>query len=480
MAISKILHMKDSGNSFHARHLKRALDYVMNPEKTQRGRLVGAVNCQADMAFEQMMDTKKQFGKTDKRQGYHIILSFKEDEVEPDRAFKITQKFVAEYLGDAYEAVFVVHDNTDHVHSHIVFNSVSFVDGKKYRYEKGDWAKYIQPITNKLCQEYGLSIIDVEDGSKEKQHENYKDWSEYREGSFVWADMIKRDLDACILQANDFRGFLELLSEKGYEVKQGKYLAVRPQGMTRFRRCKTLGENYSQEAIVERIAKEDLSFYQSQNEEKQAAIVKCYVKRYRRAKMSGLQKRYYAKLYRIGKLKKKPYSQVWKYRDDIRKMHKLQEQYLFLVRHKIESAEELVSALDNLTDKKKEASKEKSKTYKAKERFKDIFDKAEQIRELDDAESCYQSGDTFFEDEHNAWERLNTELLAQGYSVEEVESLRKKYESKYAQDCKAERAVSKELSLGRSIWKELTVSASAEEKQYDKETIRDRKEQPVR
>ena len=480
MAISKILHMKDSGNSFHARHLKRALDYVMNPEKTQRGRLVGAINCQADMAFEQMMDTKKQFGKTDKRQGYHIILSFKEDEVEPDRAFEITQKFVAEYLGDAYEAVFVVHDNTDHVHSHIVFNSVSFVDGKKYRYEKGDWAKYIQPITNKLCQEYGLSIIDVEDGSKEKKHENYKDWSEYREGSFVWADMIKRDLDACILQANDFRGFLELLSEKGYEVKQGKYLAVRPQGMTRFRRCKTLGENYSQEAIVERIAKEDLSFYQSQNEEKQAAIVKCYVKRYRRAKMSGLQKRYYARLYRIGKLKKKPYSQVWKYKDDIRKMHKLQEQYLFLVRHKIESAEELVSVLDNLTDKKKEASKEKSKTYKAKERFKDIFDKAEQILELDDAESCYQSGDTFFEDEHNAWERLNTELLAQGYSVEEVESLRKKYESKYAQDCKAERAVSKELSLGRSIWKELTVSASAEEKQYDKETIRDRKEQPIR
>ena len=142
MAISKILHMKDSGNSFHARHLKRALDYVMNPEKTQGGRLVGAINCQTDMAFEQMMDTKKQFGKTDKRQGYHIILSFKEDEVEPDRAFEITQKFVAEYLGDAYEAVFVVHDNTDHVHSHIVFNSVSFVDGKKYRYTDN----YVNPL----------------------------------------------------------------------------------------------------------------------------------------------------------------------------------------------------------------------------------------------------------------------------------------------------------------------------------------------
>ena len=480
MAISKILNMKDCGGHFHGKHLKRSLDYVMNPEKTQDGRLVGAINCQVDSAFEQMKATKRKFGKVDKRQGYHIILSFKEDEVNPDTAFEITRRFVEEYLGKSYEAVYVVHDNTAHVHSHIVFNSVSFVDGKKYRYEKGDWAKYIQPITNNLCQEYGLSIIDVDDGNKEKEHESYKDWSEYREGSFVWADMIKRDLDSCILQAGNYEQFLELLSDKGYEVKQGMYLAVKPQGMTRFRRCKTLGDMYSDEAIRERIEKEDISFYREQQKEVQPVLCKCKVRRYRRAKMSGLQKRYYAKLYRIGKLKKKPYSQVWKYRDDIRKMHKLQEQYLFLVRHKIESAEELVSVLDNLTDKKNEASKEKSKTYKAKERFKDIFDKAEQIRGLDDAESCYQSGDTFFEDEHNAWERLNTELLAQGYSVEEVESLRKKYESKYAQDCKAERAVSKELNLGRSIWKELTVSASAEEKQYDKETIRDRKEQPVR
>ena len=482
MAISKILHMKDSGNSFHARHLKRALDYVMNPEKTQGGRLVGAVNCQADMAFEQMMDTKKQFGKTDKRQGYHIILSFKEDEVEPDRAFEITQKFVAEYLGDAYEAVFVVHDNTDHVHSHIVFNSVSFVDGKKYRYEKGDWAKYIQPITNKLCQEYGLSIIDVEDGSKEKQHENYKDWSEYREGSFVWADMIKRDFDACILQANDFSGFLELLSEKGYEVKQGKYLAVRPQGMTRFRRCKTLGENYSQEAIVERIAKEDLSFYQSQNEERQAAIVKCYVKRYRRAKMSGLQKRYYAKLYRIGKLKKKPYSQVWKYKDDIRKMHKLQEEYLFLVNHDIHSAEELVSVISSLTDKRKEVSAEKSRIYKARERSRELFDIADDMKELEPAEKSFLQGDEFFTDEHLQWETLKQKLLSQGYSLEEVEALRKHYKEEYSKACAKERAVFKELNIGKSIWKSLIPDSVSDGKdaQYNKETIRDRKEQPER
>lgn len=136
MAISKILYMKDCGGHFHGKHLKQALDYVMNPEKTQNGRLIGGMNCQPETAFKQMMDTKKEFGKVDKRQGYHLILSFKEGEVSPDTAYEITQKFVKEYLGSLYEAVYCIHDNTDHVHSHIIFNSVSFVDGRKYRYEK--------------------------------------------------------------------------------------------------------------------------------------------------------------------------------------------------------------------------------------------------------------------------------------------------------------------------------------------------------
>ena len=104
---------------------------------------------------------------------------------------------------------------------------------------------------------------------------------------------------------------------------------------------------YSDEAIRERIEKEDISFYREQQKEVQPVLCKCKVRRYRRAKMSGLQKRYYAKLYRIGKLKKKPYSQVWKYKEDIRKMHKLQEEYLFLVNHDIHSAEELVSVISS-------------------------------------------------------------------------------------------------------------------------------------
>ena len=118
--------------------------------------------------------------------------------------------------------------------------------------------------------------------------------------------MIKRDLDACILQAKDYEEFLELLSEKGYQIKQGKHLAIKPQGMTRFRRCKSLGDMYCEEAIRDRIVKEDIAFYKSKQDIPKVSIVKCRVKRYRRAGLSGLQKKHYAKLYRVGKLKKRP------------------------------------------------------------------------------------------------------------------------------------------------------------------------------
>ena len=126
MAICKILHMKDCTTAVHSRHLKRAIDYIKNGEKTQEQIKVGAVNCKPDNAYEQMISTKKHFDKLDGRQGYHIIISFKEGETDADTAYEITEQFVNEYLKDNYETVFAVHDNTDHIHAHIVFNSISF------------------------------------------------------------------------------------------------------------------------------------------------------------------------------------------------------------------------------------------------------------------------------------------------------------------------------------------------------------------
>ena len=327
------------------------------------------------------------------------------------------------------------------------------MDGRKYRYEKGDWARDIQPITNRLCEEYGLSTIDI-GGGKDEDRDYYKEHNDYRDGKFVWDKMIIRDLDACILQAGDFDEFMELLQNKGYEIKQGKHLAVKPPGMGRYRRCKTLGDDYTEESIRRRIEEEDLSFYRS-NKEFKPEIVKCYVRRYKRARLSGLQKRYYAKLYRIGKLKKRPYSQVWKYKNDIKKMEKLQQQYLFLVRHDIHSMEELASTVVNLTDKRKESSAEKSRIYRARQRCKSLFDVAEQMDELQSAENSFQMGDKFFTEEHRMWMELEAKLNEEGYSYEEIKKLREYYREQIANVSHKERASTKELNLGKAIWKDM-------------------------
>lgn len=478
MAVSKILHMKDTGTSYHGQHLKRSIDYIMNPEKTQNGRLVGAINCQPSNAFEQMRETKRTFMKEDKRQGYHFIISFKENEVNPDVAYKVTEKFVKEYIGDRYEAVFVVHDNTDHIHSHIVMNSVSFVDGKKYRYEKGDWAKFIQPIVNRLCDEYGLSVIELEEEkSSKKSSEHYKEWNEIRDGKFVWSNMIKRDIDACILQASDYDSFIGLLTGKGYAIKEGKYLTVQPQGMKRFRRCDTLGENYSRDRIIERIAKEDLAYYQEMNQKEESRIIKCYVRRYKRTKLSGLQKKYYARLYKLGKLKKRPYSQAWKYREDIKKMHRLQQEYLFLNNHNITNVVELLAVISNMADKKKEAYKERGEALRSNDKFKKIFEIADKMTELSYAEEAYRNGDVYFESEHEAFEKLSEEIKDKGYSFDEAVALKEYYKRRIADTQAKASAVSKEYYLGDGILKEITENQEVDgikEKDIQKEKIKGR------
>ena len=280
-----------------------------------------------------------------------------------------------------------------------------------------------------------------------------------------------------VFKGNDKDGVTRFASMRGVFDKQGKPFKCDVAGNDKNYGFNVVNEDSTELVVFE--AAIDLMSYM----DKKAVIVKCKVKRYRRAKMSGLQKKYYAKLYRVGKLKKRPYSQVWKYKDDIRKMEKLQAQYLFLARHEVHSAEELVAVVSNLTDKKKEASREKSRTYKAKARFQPIFEIADKIKELDAAKECYQNGDDFFEAEYNQWNQLCEELKNQGYSIDEVEALRKKYADKYSVDCAMERAASKELKIGQSIWNELVsvTEANVREEQIKENTRnKDRKEQPRR
>ena len=470
MAISKILYIKDCGSSYNGKHLKQAINYITVKEKTGNGRFIAGLNCQPEFAYEQMKETKEKFGKLDGRQGYHLIISFEEGELDAQTAFEIVGRCAKEYLGNGYEAVYSVHNNTDHIHGHILFNSVNFQTGRKYRYEKGDWAREIQPITNRLCQEYGLSTIRISE-DLEKPMQSYKEWNDYRDGVYVWSNMIRRDLDACILQATTFDSFLGLLSEKGYEIKKGgKYLAIKPQGMMRFKRCKTLGEDYIEERIKERIKERILTetLATGRHFEKTGTprIVYCKVKRFKRAKRTRIQKKYYARLYRIGKLKKRPYSQVWQYRDEIRKMQKIQEQYLFLMRYDVGSMEELSVMGEIFAARKMEISNEKSRTFKARAKCQSLFNIAAEMEDLKEAESSFVLGDTFFQAEYEKYHLLAEQLRREGYQFDEVLELKEHYRNEIAQIKEKETILAKELSTVKAILKEMHEDQKEKQKQF--------------
>lgn len=481
MAISKILHMNDCGKAFHGKHLKTAITYITVPEKTQNGRLVSAVNCQIEHAYEQMKSTKQKFGKIDKRQGYHIILSFQENETDLDIVFELAGRFVDEYLASNYEVIYAVHDNTSHPHAHIVFNSVSFRTGKKFHYKKGDWEREIQPITNRLCMEYGLFTIEFKDKTQ-KSRDAYQEWNVYRDGKFVWNKMVARDVDACILQSRNYDDFIEMLSDKGYEVKnandEGKYLAVRPQGMKRFIRLKTLGTEYEEEQIRTRIREEAISEYQPVEKPR---IVCCRVKKYNKAKLSGIQKKYYARLYRVGKLKKKAYSAAWKYMDEIKKMHRLQEQYNFLVRHDIHSFAELAFVEDCLTDKKRETSAEKGRLYRADSKNNELYKIHNDMKELLECEHAYIAGDSYFADEHEKYMELAKQLNSMGYSYEEVTDIKEHYHGELVRLKELECAAAKELRVADSIRRDY-LRPNAPERDIEEEKIIEEMQdkQPIR
>lgn len=453
MAVTKVLNIGDCGSGYHGKHLRAAIDYIKDFEKTDGGRLVGGINCQPDFAYDKMKSTKVKFGKTDKRQAYHFIISFEKGEVDDNTAFEITEKFAREYIGDDYEVIFSVHNNTEHKHGHIIFNSVSLKNGKKYRYEKGDWAKYIQPLTNRLCEEYGLSTININADGK-GINERYKEWNTYRDGKFIWKDMVIRDVDSCIIQASTYESFLGLMEEKGYEIKQGKHMAVFMQGMKRYMRIDTFGSEYTKERITERIREESIADYRQDKTKCPPKIVYCRFKRYRRSELTGLQKKYFAKLYRTGKLKKRPYSQAWKYRDEIKKMHKLYEQYSFLSKHGITDIGRLNEARDILEKDKKSINKEISRIRRAEKAAEKLFDAVDMLDELSQSENCYRRGDEFFKEEHEQYVQLVDEINRQGYAIEEVRNLEEYYGSQYAELRSRLKDVRKELKIAEELIRE--------------------------
>lgn len=324
MAITKILYIDgvDQGNP--AKHLKQALNYIQNPDKTEERVLVGSINCLPETAFEQMMETKQIFGKTDKRQGYHIIISFPPGEATEEQAFEITRRFAEEFLGERYEVVYSVHTDKEHKHGHIVWNSVDMQNGKKYEYKKGDWKYKIQPITNKLCKEFGLSIMPAE-YSKEPKNLPRKEW----EFEQTFKEMILRDAKFCASYAGSMEHFEFLMKRLGYDFKKNENLTVKMPGRRLYHKLEKMDEMFTQEQFgyAMKYSYKMIPYYYSKNP--------IY---YKRSNMTPFQKKYYRKIYRLRMIEQKRfYVGSAKYAKDLCELQRLQDEYLLICKNHIET-----------------------------------------------------------------------------------------------------------------------------------------------
>ncbi len=351
MAITKILNIQSVDNRNPTRHLEQALEYIQNSEKTNENVLVGSLNCLPETAFAQMMETKQIYGKTDKRQGYHFIISFVPDEATKEQAFDIMREFAEEFLGDNYEAVFSVHTDKNHMHGHLIFNSVSIATGAKYDYRKGDWKRKIQPITNKLCEKYNLSIQPAE-YAKHPVNLSRKEW-QYEQ---TFKEMMLKDAMFCLSYAGNLEHFQFLMRRLGYEFKDGSYLTVRMPGRKLYHQLDKMDEVFSKNLIkysFEGVGN-SLPIYVTSN-----PIWS------RKNNMSPFQNKYYGKMYRLRMIEQKRFivGSV-NYAKDLVKFHDLQERYLFIVKNDIRDMDALLTLQNEATNKIKEITKEQDFIYR--------------------------------------------------------------------------------------------------------------------
>ena len=244
MAVTKIKAIRGT--------LSKAIAYILNPEKTDEKLLVSSYGCASETAAREFEWTRKiaeQKGMNPVRIiARHVIQSFEIGEVTPELAHEIGKQFADEILGGKYEYVLTTHIDKDHVHNHLIFNAIDFVDYHAYKSYKKIYYD-MREVSDRLCKENGLSVIPP----SQNKGMGYKEYTEAKRGT-SWKQKLKQTIDRLVITAKDYDDFLRLMQEAGYEIKTGKYISFRAEGQERFTRSKTIGENYTEERIKERIA----------------------------------------------------------------------------------------------------------------------------------------------------------------------------------------------------------------------------------
>ena len=410
--------------------LQDALDYAANRDKTEQSCFESSYACTLETAFADMRQTKEQWHKSGGVQGYHLVQSFAAGEVTPELAHQIAKELADRVLGGRYEYVIGTHLNTGHIHSHIVWNSVSCVDGKKYRSNYKSYVTEIRAVSDELCRKYKLSVIDTENSNHVAKP--YAEWLAEKNNQPTWRTAIRQDVDDAIQQSLTWRQFLSAMERKGYEVRMGrKYPVLRPPGKERFVRFKTLGKRYTPEAIQTRILYP--RSYRSYVEN--PPTIQCGRLRDNgkpRRKLTGLRALYYRYLYELGALPRKPRRPSYAVRQDAYKLDQRIRQMEFLSKNNIDTLEQLETHRQALQTE-----------------IGQLLAKRKQLPKTDDVQSQCESVNTALKQLRQE-ERLCRKIAEQSLEVQQhlTEARRDRAEQQQReQECERDRHPMLDLSL---------------------------------
>lgn len=347
MAITKIIPIKSRLDNCiryavnpQKTELGKALEYVGDGKKTANAKYVTGFNCSVDRAYRQMRETQRKFHSEKGVLGYHVILSFKPGEVTPDRAFEYGSEFVRRNLAQKYEVVMATHIDRAHIHCHIVFNSVSFVDGKKFRNNFKDYFKDIRGLADSICREHELSVIE----NPKNNGLHYAEWQAEVKGKPTVRGQMRAELDGIISQSRTYPEFWQRLKRAGYTVhRRGENIAhtsiVPPYGKRPIR-LDSLGEGYSEEDIFQRIASRRYGIRAAAPSELPKRIP---MRQFKRRRLKGFTALYFHYLYLFGRIQKHkaPQKASFFMRSELTKLERYQRQFKFLYRNGIEKMSQL-------------------------------------------------------------------------------------------------------------------------------------------
>ena len=376
--------------------------------------------------------------------GYHFTISWSpEEDIDNEKGFNIIREFCEEYFKENYEVVYSLHDDKDHCHGHIAFNSVNCKTGLKYRYEIGDWAKTIQPIVDKICVKYGLNTLSMDTGmsleeyasevknkkvisykkrenSKRKSHSNNKYYNE-KTAEYSQGDYIKESVDNAIIESKDFNEFIHNLKKRGFDIKTGKYISVKGKGMQRYRRLHRLGSDYSEDAIKNRliIKNEPLPKIPSIPDSKY-----CVPERYRlkviRKKLSLAERRYYAKMFKQTIINKKHYMSYREINRNIKNIKLIEKKLELLNKYNIFDVKSTDESIFIETNKIKEIDSKRKDHYINKKKYKEVINLYKEIESFPYKEILDLDDNNIFRSEKIKYNELLNKFNSFGFKLYEV------------------------------------------------------------